>query len=111
MDIDEFEENDDIDSSQVGTPSRGTRRYYDFLKDGNDEIFEILVIFIFLRRAGEIIRCFFFAICHNFRYNLFVDIQSQAGNLRFSDGELEAGYEQLSSDNAAMIADDKITLI
>ncbi|KAK6739806.1 hypothetical protein RB195_008354 [Necator americanus] len=38
-------------------------------------------------------------------------VQSQAGSLQFSDGELEAGYERMASDNAIMIADNKITLI
>ncbi|KAK5970193.1 DNA helicase [Trichostrongylus colubriformis] len=38
-------------------------------------------------------------------------VQSQAGGHPFSDGELEAGYERMASDNAIMIADNKITLI
>ncbi|PIC28538.1 hypothetical protein B9Z55_020412 [Caenorhabditis nigoni] len=38
-------------------------------------------------------------------------IQTQAGSNKFTDDELTAGYEQLENDNAAMIADDKITLI
>ncbi|KIH56974.1 hypothetical protein ANCDUO_12843, partial [Ancylostoma duodenale] len=38
-------------------------------------------------------------------------VQSQAGSHQFSDGELEAGYERMASDNAIMIADNKITLI
>ncbi|CAB3397709.1 unnamed protein product [Caenorhabditis bovis] len=38
-------------------------------------------------------------------------VQSQAGNNRFSEDELRAGFEQLENDNASMIADGKITLI
>ncbi|CAI2354109.1 unnamed protein product [Caenorhabditis sp. 36 PRJEB53466] len=38
-------------------------------------------------------------------------VQAQAGSHKFTEDELKAGYEQLESDNAAMIADDKITLI
>ncbi|CAI4228766.1 unnamed protein product [Auanema sp. JU1783] len=38
-------------------------------------------------------------------------VQEQAGRLKFSEGELKAAYEQMSADNAIMIADDKITLI
>ncbi|VDM69122.1 unnamed protein product [Strongylus vulgaris] len=38
-------------------------------------------------------------------------VQSQAGTHPFTEGELEAGYERMASDNAVMIADNKITLI
>ncbi|KHJ77966.1 hypothetical protein OESDEN_22414, partial [Oesophagostomum dentatum] len=38
-------------------------------------------------------------------------VQTQAGSHQFSEGELEAGYERMASDNAIMIADNKITLI
>ncbi|VDK65612.1 unnamed protein product [Cylicostephanus goldi] len=38
-------------------------------------------------------------------------VQSQAGTNQFTAGELEAGYERMASDNAIMIADNKITLI
>ncbi|MCP9265227.1 Maternal DNA replication licensing factor mcm3 [Dirofilaria immitis] len=38
-------------------------------------------------------------------------IQEQAGRLPFSDAEFEAAFEQLTSENIAMIADNRITLI
>ncbi|EJW70483.1 hypothetical protein WUBG_18610 [Wuchereria bancrofti] len=38
-------------------------------------------------------------------------IQEQAGRLPFSDGEFEAAFEQLTTENIAMIADNRITLI
>uniref|UniRef100_A0A0N5ANB4 DNA replication licensing factor MCM3 n=1 Tax=Syphacia muris TaxID=451379 RepID=A0A0N5ANB4_9BILA len=38
-------------------------------------------------------------------------IQDQAGSQKFSEGELQAGFEKLSDENIIMIADDKITLI
>ncbi|CAD6193932.1 unnamed protein product [Caenorhabditis auriculariae] len=38
-------------------------------------------------------------------------IQNQAGEDAFTEEELVAGYEQLENDNAAMVSDDKITLI
>ncbi|OZC05991.1 MCM2/3/5 family protein [Onchocerca flexuosa] len=38
-------------------------------------------------------------------------IQEQAGRLPFSDGEFEAAFEQLTSENTAMIVDNRITLI
>ncbi|KAL3990734.1 MCM2/3/5 family protein [Acanthocheilonema viteae] len=38
-------------------------------------------------------------------------IQEQAGRLPFSDAEFEAAFEQLTAENVAMIADNRITLI
>ena len=38
-------------------------------------------------------------------------VQAQAGRLEFSEGEMSAAFEQMSSDNAIMIVDDKITPI
>ncbi|VDK89352.1 unnamed protein product [Litomosoides sigmodontis] len=38
-------------------------------------------------------------------------IQEQAGRLPFSDAEFEAAFEQLTAENIAMIADNRITLI
>lgn len=42
---------------------------------------------------------------------MFSGVQTQAGSHKFTEDELKAGYEQLENDNAAMIAEDKITLI
>ncbi|VDN40062.1 unnamed protein product [Gongylonema pulchrum] len=38
-------------------------------------------------------------------------IQAQAGRLLFSESEFEAAFEQATSENIAMIADNRITLI
>uniref|UniRef100_A0A914RRR0 MCM3-like winged helix domain-containing protein n=1 Tax=Parascaris equorum TaxID=6256 RepID=A0A914RRR0_PAREQ len=37
--------------------------------------------------------------------------QLQAGLLPFTEGEFEAAFEQLSSENIIMIVDDKVILI